>query len=154
MHIDKIKNSKRQDFIYVHQNSCFEDSRIDGIIRDHTNQKGHILKQREKIHVMGRFQTPEIYKRCQRWLEQLYYSSLHKQALDMPLLNCWHSEQNLPEVNMAIVPLCSYRFWLFAYSDSQHDGMSHQHLLPMDLGHGAAIHYSRAVHKENNKTEP
>lgn len=45
MHIDKIKNSKRQDFIYVHQNSCFEDGRIHGIIRDHTSQKGDILKQ-------------------------------------------------------------------------------------------------------------
>lgn len=87
MHIDKIKNSKRQDFIYVHQNSCFEDGRIHGIIRDHTSQKGDILKQWEKIHVMVCFQTPETYKWCQRWLEQLYYSSLHKQAVDMSLFN-------------------------------------------------------------------
>lgn len=48
MHIDKIKHSKRQDFIYVHQNIWFEDGRINGIVGDNTNQKVHSQKQKEK----------------------------------------------------------------------------------------------------------
>lgn len=121
---------------------------------DHMDQKGHILKQWENIYLMGYLQTSETYKLCQRWIEWLYYSSLHKQALDMPLFNCWHSEENPPEAHVAIVPSCTYCFWLPAYSKSQHDGTQYQHLLPVHLSCGAAIHHSRALHKMNNKTRP
>lgn len=52
MHIDKIKHSKRQDFIYVHQNIWFEDGRINGIVGDDTNQKVHSQKQKEKKYLL------------------------------------------------------------------------------------------------------
>lgn len=38
---------------------------------------------------MESLQTPGIYKWCRRWLEQLHYSSLHKQALDMLFFIFW-----------------------------------------------------------------
>lgn len=74
------------------------------------------------MNLMESLQTPGIYKWCRRWLEQLHYSSLHKQALfeDMLFFIFWHSEQKLPEVNVAliiaIITSCSYPSWSPAYS--------------------------------------